>query len=263
MAYATFGPHSPPHPHIEASPVESCAFGIRVGRLDYGIGTDWGSVDVTRDLIAGEEDLVILRYPADRLAITRDLAASGLRFLTADMLLYYHRDTVTTAPHEGITFRRLTRADTGLADDLIADVFTGYHNHYLANPLTSGIDLIAAYQEWTQASLEHPSRAVFAAASQRRPDAGMCMVELAGTTAEILLAGLRPTERGGGLYQALTMRAIEWAASQGATDVVSSTQPWNIVGLRTWTKLGFLPELALTTMHVMPREPRSAISSLG
>lgn len=262
MAYATFGPTSAPHPHIEPSPVESRAFGIRVGRLDYGMGTDWDSVDLTRDLTAGDADLVIMRYPADRLAITRDLAASGLRSLSADMLIYYRWVIASGGATEGITWDRLTGTDRARSENLVSSIFHGYQNHYLANPVTSGIDIVAAYQEWTTTSLDRPSVQVLAMSTSDDLDAGLCMVERIADEVELQLVGLHPSVRGQGRYLLLLRSLAERLAGEGVTSIVSSTQAWNIPALRTWTKVGFLPELALTTVHVMPREPRSPITRL-
>ncbi len=251
MGYAAFGADSPAVPSVIPSPTESRAFGLPVGRLDYGLGADWSRISVGGALEATDSTLVIVRYPAWCLDIQAEVQASGRRTLMADTLLYYRRSPVEPAVHEEVVLRRLLPDEAPLADELIADVFADYRNHYLSNPLTRSVDLVAGYQEWTRASLDHPGRRVFAAGTPAAPDVGICVVEWERGTVEVLLAGLRPAARGRGTYQGLLRRLSGWALEQSHEAIVISTQAWNIAAMRAWSRTGYLPELALSTLHVM------------
>jgi hypothetical protein len=251
LSFTDFDETSTPIPHVVYSPVESAAFGIRVGRLNYGIGAAWSRIDVVSELRTADFDLVIVRFPAGRFDVPLAIQEAGLIGLPADTLLYYRGQVPTEAPATAVGLRQLSENDSELVADLVGDVFAGYENHYSANPQTRAFSATSAYQDWSHAALGNPSQHVFAATNSVGHAEGICMIELTGGVAEVQLAGIRERSRGRGVYLDLLHALSNWCAAAGVSSIVISTQAWNIAALRAWSRAGYLPELALTTLHVL------------
>lgn len=250
MAYQSYGPSSRVHPVVEPSAVESRAFGIRVGRLDYGLGADFEHVDLAATLEASDSDLVLLRYPAQRLDLAEQLRVCAWSSIPCDPLIYVRR---VPAPqeHAPVTIRPLDEADLPELDHVIDTIFTGYPNHYLVNPLTRGVDIVAAYQEWARATLASEHGGVFLADVEGQGAVGMFMVHDEDHVFEILLGGMMPVARGKGWYQAMFRAITDDACARGATLACTATQAANTASLRGFTMTGYEPFLALTTAHVL------------
>lgn len=250
MVYASYGPESVSRPSVEPSPVESRAFGISVGRLDIGLGADPDGIDLAAALDAGDCDLVLLRYPLQRLDLTEQLRLSGRPTIHADPLLYFVREPAPQ-DHEPVTTRRLGEADVPELDAVIATVFPGHPNHYQVNPQTRSVDIVAAYQEWARATLAHPDRAVYLADVPGEGVVGMFMVERAGDDLEVLLGGMMPAARGRGLYRAMFRAITQLAHDSGARRAWTAAQASNVPSLRGFTTTGYHPHLSLATVHVL------------
>ena len=250
MAYQSYGPESNARPIVERSAVESRAFGIRVGRLDVGLGADRESIDLAATIEAGDCDLVLLRYPAQWLDLAEQLRVCEWPSIPCDPLIYVRR---TPAPqeHAPVGIRRLGEADLPELDDVIATIFPGYPNHYLVNPLTRGVDIVAAYQEWARATLASPHGQVFLADVDGVGVVGMFMAHDEDGVFEILLGGMLPVARGKGWYQAMFRAITDHAHATGATLACTATQVANTASLRGFTSTGYEPFLALTTAHVV------------
>jgi ribosomal protein S18 acetylase RimI-like enzyme len=67
---------------------------------------------------------------------------------------------------------------------------------------------------------------------------------------EILLAGVIPEARRRGIYSELLQGIMGEEARSGISLIRISTQSGNIGVMRAWAKLGFLPYMALNTLHV-------------
>lgn len=251
MAYQSYGPDSGALPVVEESAVESRTFGIRVGRLDYGLGTQWDDVDIAATLDTADCDLVLLRYPLQRLDITEQLRLSGRPTISSDPLLYYVREPAEQ-DHAPVVIRRLDESDLPELDDVIAATFAGHPNHYQVNPLTRSVDIVAAYQEWARATMAHPERRVYLADVPGEGVAGMFMVqEWGGDNFEVLLGGMMPAARGKGWYRSMFRAITNLAHDDGARIAYTAAQASNIPSLRGFTTTGYHPHLSLATVHVM------------
>jgi RimJ/RimL family protein N-acetyltransferase len=239
-------------PHgATASPVEAAAFGFTVGRLEYGPDTDWATVDIDADLASSDFDLVVLRYPTERLEVVERVHASGRRSLTADTLLHFRWEPLALADTGGLSLRPLDESDVPLLDLLVSESFAGYRNHYLSNPMTRHVNPVAAYQEWARTFIDHPTRRAFVVQAPGDDEAGMCAFEWDGTHLESILAGVRPRARGHSIYPDVLRLQGNWACEHGLTSMGILTQVWNTAAMRAMIRTGFLPERALSTLHVM------------
>lgn len=243
---------------IAPSPTETEAFGFSVGRLTYGPDTDWSTTDIDADLAAGDFDLVVARYPAEHLEVAERAFASGRPSIMADTLMHFRWEPIAPADTDDLSLRTLDGADAALLDDLVADVFADYRNHYLSNPMTSHVDVAGAYQNWARSFLATPGRKAFVVQTPDDDDAGMCVVEWSGTHLESILAGMRPRARGRGAYQNVLRLQANWACEQGLTSMGILTQVWNTGAMRSMIRTGFLPEYAVSTLHVMRAQSHPA-----
>ena len=217
----------------------------------YGPDTDWSTTDIDAELAAGDFDLVIARYPAEHLEVAERVFASGRPSIMADTLMHYRWEPIAAAETEGLSLRALDPRDADVLDELVEDVFADYRNHYLSNPKTSHVNVAGAYQDWARSFLAAPGRQAFIVQTPDDPDAGMCVVEWSGTHLESILAGMRPRARGRRAYQNVLRLQANWACEHGLTSMGILTQVWNTGAMRSMIRTGFLPEYAMSTLHVM------------
>lgn len=253
MAFDSYGPDSTGLPSVQESATESRAFGIRVGRLDYGLGTRWSDVDIAATLDAADCDLVVMRYPAQRLDLLDQLQACGRATITADPLLYLRRDAVAME-HDPVVLRTAGSENRAEIDAAIAEIFDGYVTHYMANPVTRDVDIVHAYQEWIGLGLLGPGAHVALADVAGLGSVGMGMVQRRDDVTEIQLIGIRPPHRSRGLYQATIRALTDEAFTTGAVSLVTSVQASNTGSLRGFAAVGYYPYLTLSTVHVMRAE---------
>jgi ribosomal protein S18 acetylase RimI-like enzyme len=240
-------------PELRASASESFRFGLEVERLLIGTGTEAADGDV-RDLIASSSaDLVVLRYPADRVGLFATLLATDRDVLLADQLGYWRLETGTgAAPRQvpGLDVAELEAGDDahGLVSALVGEIFSGYGNHYLADPVLDPEAALAGYQEWAAAS------ALAATTLVLRHDGTPIGVSTTTSTngiVEIELAGLLAAHQGNGYYAHLLAGVERHARFRGADHVVISTQAHNTGVQRAWARYGFEPVITFTTVHLL------------
>lgn len=238
------------------SEVESRASGLAVGRL-----TVWPPMSAKGQNIIGliEEsglDVVIVRAGAEDVELPAQLCSESLTSWQADTLLYFEIPAEELAL--GTSTLRLERLppDSGSSTDgVIKRIFSNYKNHYSANPALGCIDPVNAYQEWVKSALTSGDQEVFQAVSTVGQVVGLCLIDTsAEDRSEILLAGVVPEERGHGAYGEMLRPVGRFARQEGKRSVVISTQAANIGALRAWCRIGFLPTIAVNTIHVVRRD---------
>jgi GNAT superfamily N-acetyltransferase len=240
------------------SALESDRFGVDVDRLTVPAGVDVPTSSLLFQVAESSADVIVLRYPADRVELFAELLDTGRTPIFADTLVYWRLRvgsgqqvaadpavTVISAP-AGQGAGPIVGDDQ--LDDLIGDVFGDYRNHYLANPLFDRDRALAGYQEWAR----HSARAGGVVALR----AGADVLALATTgrtegVVEIELAGVRAAARGRGLYALLLAGVEELAARAGASEVLISTQAHNVSVQRAWVRYGFEPVASFTTVHLV------------
>lgn len=250
----------------EPSPAESARFGLRMARLTVGravAGDDAvvGST-VTALLARSVDDVVVVRYPAERLGLAAAPARSGRDVLAAGSLTYWAAPVEEVAaghgaPDADLAVRTLAelRAGAGVLDDLVADAFSSYGNHYAADPLLDAEAALAGYQEWARSSAERSPDDALVLLLDGRP-VGMATVvesQAPGEHLEVLLAGLRTSAQGRGLYGTLLAAVAQAARDRGARRLVISTQSHNVRVQRAWVRAGLRPVAAVETLHAVRR----------
>lgn len=238
---------------VSASEVESARFGLEVGRCTVPIGSSATPDEVARAIETHNADITILRYPAER--VTWDHLLTGQLgdhvLLHADTLVYWQlRVGEGQRPSPVTSISASEPSDRAVVDELTAEIFADYSNHYSANPLLSDEAAEAGYREWAMATPLHDVVVLYEGGSA----IGMATTVSTSDHIEILLAGITPGQRGRGLYSHLLGEVESRAKERSLGRVVISTQVHNISAQRAWARYGFLPFAAFNTVHVIRKE---------
>jgi GNAT superfamily N-acetyltransferase len=238
---------------VAASPYESDRFGVSVDRVTVPAAAGTALPEVVAAVDASTADVVVLRYPAREVAWFAELAGlGGRRALFADSLVYWRLAVGAGRRPEPLSGFRAgveREIDDLLVDDLVADIFGDYGNHYCANPLFDRAAALAGYQEWARRSI-----ATSGAVTLRGPDnrvLALATVDHQAPVTEIELAGVVPAEQGRGRYGHLLAAVEDAAAAAGSTRLVISTQGHNTGVQRAWGRYGFEPVHTLLTVHLV------------
>ncbi len=239
-------------PVLAPSAVESARFGLDVERLLVPDASTIATDEIVGLVAPSAADVVVLRYPASRIDVFGALLRTGRHVLFADQLAYWRLPTGTgrtPSPRADLTVDGVGTGDVdALVDDLVADIFAGYGNHYLADPVFDPGLALAGYQEWARTSAAAGGGLVL-----RRDGIPVALATTGseGDHVEIELAGVLAAEQGRGLYPHLLAGVEERAAGSGAVAVVISTQAHNTGVQRAWARYGFEPVATFTTVHVL------------
>jgi hypothetical protein len=154
------GAHELPD-RVEVSTVETARFGTTIGRVELGPDTECGASEIL-DLVDGAEpDVVVLRYPADRVAWPAAFTRGSRAVYHADSIVYW--ECRLSAPVElptGTTSRVATASERTLVHDLARSAFADYGSHYRANPRFAPVDIALGYAEWAAHQVDRPGSAV-------------------------------------------------------------------------------------------------------
>ncbi|MFI7443335.1 GNAT family N-acetyltransferase [Nonomuraea indica] len=233
----------------QPSPFESARFGRSVERLTVSAGAGTELDAVREAVLRSDADVVVLRYPAERIGWFAGLTALGRTAVFADSLVYWRLPAGRgRAPEPAAGLVAEPTRDTAAVEGLVADIFAAYGSHYLANPLFDAAAALAGYQDWALRSAEADRCLTL------RDDARMLALatleEDAGRT-EILLAGVVSGCQGRGLYAHLLKAVEDRTLARGATEVVISTQGHNTRVQRAWARYGFEPVQTILTAHLV------------
>ena len=241
----------------EDSPVETDRFGLSITRavVPLGVSAESGFGETLGLLREADADVVVLRYPAERVDWFARLFAAGRDLVFADSLTYWRLRVGTGRPvrqaesDPHIEVSRGTTIEPGLLDSLIDDIFSDYGNHYRANPLLAPDKALAGYREWAQHSATHDELVTLS--YQNDGIVGLATVESTPEYCEILLAGIGTQFQQRGLYAHLLAGCEALAAAKGVEELVISTQGHNTNVQRSWARFGFEPVGTLLTIHAV------------
>lgn len=238
------------------SPRETARFGVTVDRISVSAASAAKLADVLEAVRSSTADVVILRYPADRMRWFAALTELDRTAIVADNLVGWKLATGRGRRPPPLP-RGLELVDfVGAAelDAMVADAFRDYGNHYLADPLFDPALALAGYQEWAGREIESGVVALRDAGGRGEPVMlGFLTYGEAGGVAEFALGGVVPGAQGTGLYAHLLAGMEDRAASRGIGSVVCTTQSRNTRVQRRWADYGFKPVLSVFTVHLLRR----------
>lgn len=239
---------------LQMSYADSRRFGLRIFRASLP------AIDertLIRELLDQDVDIAIVRVPAGSAPNLDRLGRYGLRPIHADTLVYYSADLGTHSARElrntDLRFSEAGPDDHAELKELVAVTFAGYRSHYHANPLLSGQDVLAGYEEWAAGYVGNPSsgrRTWVARRDGRLAAFACCAHESKGETCEGVLYGVHPSHAGGGIYGDLIRFTQNHFRRLGYRRMMVSTQIWNVAVQKVWAREGFVLAHAYDTLHI-------------
>lgn len=245
------------------SAAESARFGLNIARLTLGLNVpDMAAASLAaKALIAqSQADIVVVRYASSATRVAADILLPDRDLLAAGSLTYWEFRLGGDPPIEAPRGKTLTVHHAGgrrqgsvmreVVTSIVTDSFTGYGNHYSANPLLGTHAALDGYVEWASQSLKRPAQDVLVLYDGKEP-VGLATLQSdsSGRDVEILLAGLVSAAQGKGWYAHLLAAVRREASSRGARRVVISTQGHNVKVQRAWAREGFFPFDSIDTLH--------------
>lgn len=239
------------------SPYDSARFGIAVDRISVSAASAATLEDVLDAINASTADVVVLRYPADRMSWFAALTELDRTAIVADNLVGWKLATGQgrrPPPLPG-GLEIVDSVSAAEMDAMIVDAFRDYGNHYRANPLFDPALVLAGYQEWARREITSGVVAIRNTESRDRESGmlGFVTYGAASGVAEIELSGVVSGAQNAGLYHHLLAGTEGRAASRGIESVVISTQSRNVRVQRRWADYGFKPVLSIFTVHLIRR----------
>lgn len=247
---------------VSDSPLEQRRFGVTVGRVVVGNDTPPATTAaaLAEALHGASHDVLVVRWPSERVALAATVASSGRIVLPADVLTYWEvaaEDLARVALRDGGALR-VDRGSDRAADGIeslvsvVESSFAAYGNHYTANPAFDPELALAGYVEWARTAFErHPDDACFLIDGATPIGVATLSEDRERGDLEVELAGLVPGSQGRGLYGHLLRAVGDEALRRGLGRVIISTQAHNVRVQRAWAGLGLRPFAAVTTAHAV------------
>lgn len=245
------------------SEVESRRFGFRICRAVFDRLDPKAIVDA---IFEEKPDVLIFRFPIEQLGSASCLDEIGMPWFIGDVLVYYVTDLTRYVPNAFINkelqFTEYTHHNCGVMDSLIPEVFDGYENHYCNNPIFEA-NLSDIYREWVRTFIGGRSEEKAGWIIERNGSpVGFVVCEFKDDEGEIVLGGITPSGRGGGVYKDLIRFAENACGNAGCKKVKISTQLSNKVVQRVWVGEGFVLDKSLMTIHVNSLLHTTAMGSM-
>lgn len=240
---------------LRESLFESRRFGLSFSRAEVPLGVDDQDAALRAVLTYLRDDaadVVVVRHPAAQVGWFARLRESGRDLIAADTLVYWRLEVGSGRPPEpltSVTARIAAAPGPALVEELVSDMFAGYGNHYLANPLLDPAAALAGYVEWGHRSASDDTAVIV----DRTDDGpvGLATMESSSGVSEIQLAGIRRTAQRQGVYPHLLAACEDAARAAGSRSLVISTQAHNTNVQRAWARYGFEPVGAVSTVHAV------------
>lgn len=233
---------------------ESARFGMSV--LNIRCGSELHNTDQLWDELENSRyDLAVVKYPSTNTRLAMQLNLEKYSVCIADPTVYWMSQKMLTpqrVSHPQIV--RVVEVSVSELDSVVRVIessFAGYQSHWHFNPKTRHIQMAEAYSEWVQNIIGTPFSHTFLVFNDDSDDPiGMAMINISGTTLEILLAGISATHQGKGLYGELLKYLTEFGSVRGVNQLVISTQAGNLNVQKAWIHQGWVPAMTVQTIHV-------------
>ena len=136
---------------ITYSEIESKRFGLRIYRGQY---EDFDIKDVQKIVDENDFDIIMVRYPTSTIFEHYQLVdLDRCKTIHADSLVYYSaplQDIEIKGLRNDLEFEIVTSNSGKQLDALVETIFSGYQNHYYANPCLQRAEIIEGYLEWAK-----------------------------------------------------------------------------------------------------------------
>ena len=241
---------------IAYSEIESKRFGLRVYRGQYDT---FDTSDVEKTIKGGDFDIIIVRYPTDSINKHFQLECfDNCKIIHADSLVYYVaalQDIDIKPLCNDLWFELVTPETDECLDNLVETIFSGYQNHYYANPCLKKTAIIDGYIEWAKSYAKCESgKTAWLSKDSVTGDLvafATCSCNLDKTESEGVLYGVMPNYSGRGIYADLIRFTQSYYKKMGVDKMIVSTQLQNYKVQRVWNSHGFKLDHSFETYHII------------
>ncbi len=238
---------------VSAGTAESRRFGISIVNVRCGRSAQPG-FDLGQTLLGTEFDLAVVRFPSGNTEFSSQLSTLSHKTVVTDPTVYWSSFiSPEQRPTHLLAETQFVRTDSIIdVAEVVSSSFHGYRSHWHHNPMTSRVNMVDVYVEWLQSVEQEPSFGTFLLKSALDgQNIGMALLEFRDSFVEVLLAGVSAMHQGRGHYSVILEGVERVAQSRGLDQVVISTQASNINVQRAWSRKGWVPEMALQTVHLV------------
>lgn len=236
---------------VDYSPADEERFGIRTARAEGITESSLAEVlDFCRD---NQIELLIARCLTSEIRAAQALEEVGGRL--TDTLIHYVRNMlkipIPPLP-PGISIRPVARGEEKLVGKIAGDAFSDYGGHYQADQRLAHVATTDIYSSWAINSCLHRDWTHDVLIAEYRGDpAGFMTVRLNNPAeGEGPLAGTATSAGKRSLIlRALSIGAMNWFRSRGASRAVASLLITNRVMQKIMSRLDFEPNQSYYTFH--------------
>ena len=234
---------------ISHSLIESQRFGKNI----YRGSCDAVDVEfISEYLRKNAPEILILRFPVAEQPSLYKLQNLAKTVIFADTLVYYElRNEAKNLADlsNDLRFSEATSDDLELLQNLIPVIFQGYSNHYFSNPLLEKDKIVEGYTEWAMNYVNAPQKVNLIVHKDNVP-AGFITCSYENDEAEIILNGVVPEFRRGGIYTDMVRFVKRYFFEKGIKIIKVSTQIQNFAVQNVWRKEHFYLKEAFITIHL-------------
>lgn len=238
---------------LKHSKYDSLRFGLNIHRTPFVSEID--SPKLLRYILEHNVDMAIIRIPSTKLRDLQSLDRTGMPYLVADTLAYYHFDLlnndVKPLGNQDLTFKIATQEDHEILNEMVAESFGNYVNHYRVNHFFDNKLVTEGYQDWVRSYAEEdPNRICWLVyKGDEIVGFGTFNFEREVKMKGILYA-VRPQYRKQGILRDIIRHAQKYAQDRGCEYMRATAQIENVPLQHCWTSEGFDLHHTVNTIHI-------------
>ena len=239
---------------LQYSEADSLRFGLNIHRVPLMHEIDVPKI--MRHILDNDVDTAMIRIPSNKLKDLHLLDRTGMPYMIADTLAYYHFDLlkqeIKPLANDDLTFSIATPDDHEVLNKLVRESYGDYINHYRVSYLFDNECVTEGYQDWVRSYAEGDSNRVCILVKKNGEPAGFGTFNFQreGKIKGILYA-VRPKFRGNGILKDLLRYIQKYAKEERACEFMRTTiQIENIFVQKLWAQEGFQLHHTVNTVHV-------------
>ncbi|MCS7004220.1 MAG: GNAT family N-acetyltransferase [Cytophagales bacterium] len=232
---------------------DSIRFGMRIFRMDNAQTLDVPYI--LNEILRHNIDVAIIRIPTIELTHLDRLEKTAIPFIIADSLVYYEAE-LSKIPYKELQNKDLTFEIAGLDDhtvlnEIVAECFGNYMNHYRTNSYFDKKAVTEGYQDWVRSYAEGNPKRICWLVKQNGKVIGFTNFnfEESGVSKGILY-GVTKEARGKGVFRDMIRYAINFSKDRGCERINATMQLENIPVQRVWHEEGLNMHHAISTIHI-------------
>lgn len=232
---------------------DSLRFGINIHRTPFMAEID--APKIIRYLLEHDVDMGIIRIPSTKLKDLQLLDRSGMPYMVADTLAYYHFDLlnneVKELSNQDLEFKVATPTDHEALNALVRETFGNYVNHYRVSHFFDNETVTEGYQDWVRSYAEGDPNRICWLVYKAGELVGFGTfnfereVKMKG-----ILYGVKPSHRNQGILKDIIRYSQKFAKDRGCEYMRATAQIENVNIQHCWTSEGFDLHHTVNTVHI-------------